>query len=69
MNHPFGHKSACPACGNQHDKILVCESCWWKIPAKDRVSFGKMYVANSREALKGSKAQKIIRDLKAQHAP
>ncbi len=55
---------SCPACGGpMGDKILVCFSCWELVPRPDRIQMVRMY-ARDRKALTGTKAEKIIRQLR-----
>lgn len=62
--------SNCPACSSPtKGKILVCETCWWKVPTKDRSTFVRMYARNGNhpEAMRGI-GEKIIKGLKAKRA-
>jgi hypothetical protein len=51
-------------------KNLVCESCWWKTPTKDRSTFVRLFIHNQNNApaMRGI-GQKIIKGLKAKLAP
>jgi hypothetical protein len=54
---------ACPVCSGhkKETEVLVCGSCWWTVPATDRVAFGNIYRRDKKAAV--TKGQKIIRDL------
>jgi type II secretory pathway pseudopilin PulG len=50
-------------------KIVVCENCFWKIPPPDRIQLHRIFLAakGNWKAYR-SKAEKVIRDLKAAQA-
>lgn len=49
------------------NKILVCFTCWELVPKPDRIQMVRMY-GRDRKALTGSKAEKIIRELRVKLA-
>ncbi len=57
------HPANCPVCGSPAGgTILTCNKCWWKVPAKDRMSFGKLYRQSPQAAQ--SKGASILSRLK-----
>lgn len=48
----------CPVCGTIEETILVCRSCWFTAPVRDRMQFQAMH--HARRDTK-SKCEKIIR--------
>ncbi len=57
----------CPACGNdKRGKILVCETCWWKVPAPLRIKFKQHWTrTGGKESACESMGAKILRKLGA----
>lgn len=57
---------SCPACNKpMNGRILVCETCWFKVPPKDRHTFRAQYVRSPKNPDAWSAiAAKIIRNLK-----
>lgn len=61
----------CPVCNRTDKTILVCSTCWWEIPAKDRVIFNGCYHRRRTKdgaAQMRSKGEQIVRCLKAKRA-
>lgn len=54
----------CPVCNSpMRGAVLVCSECWFKAPERDRAEFRQLYYM--KRGSPDSKAQKIIRNLKA----
>lgn len=54
----------CPVCGKpMKGAVLVCSTCWFKVPVIDRAKFRSIFYMKRGDPT--SKAEQIIRDLKA----
>lgn len=56
----------CPVCAKPCNTILVCPDCWVQVPRYDQIGFRRLYTPHPKKPkMWQSKADKIIRDLKA----